>query len=59
MKYRPSIFTLNAPLQIVFFLFLSIWEKWKKEVKYAREIFTLSDGGELALDWLVHPESAP
>jgi abhydrolase domain-containing protein 1/3 len=54
MKYKPSLFTLNAQLQIVCFVFLSIWEKFKKEVKYTRKIFTLSDGGELALDWLVH-----
>lgn len=55
MKYKPSLFTLNAQLQIVFFILLSVWEKFRKEVKYTRKIFTLSDGGQLALDWLVHP----
>ena len=26
-----------------------------KKVKYTREIFSLSDGGELAVDWLINP----
>ena len=25
--------------------------------KYHREILTLSDGGEIALDWLIHPNA--
>ena len=27
------------------------------KLKYSREIFTLSDGGELAIDWVVNNET--
>lgn len=35
-------------------MILSIWENIRPSVKYNRKIFELSDGGELAIDWLIH-----
>lgn len=55
IKYKPSIFALNATMQLFWFGMLSIYEMLFGKVKYHRQIFELSDGGELALDWLIHP----
>lgn len=37
---------------------LSFVESLRKRIRYHRQIFELSDGGELALDWLIHPNQS-
>lgn len=54
MKYKPNLFALNATMQIVICTALSTINTFFKRVKYTREIFSLSDGGELAVDWLIN-----
>ena len=39
------------------FPWVELWQKATDKLKYTREIFTLSDGGECALDWVEHPNS--
>jgi len=58
MRYQPSFFTLTSNLQIFWFPLVELWQKATDKLKYTREIFSLSDGGECALDWIVHPDSA-
>jgi len=55
MRYKPWLFTLNNHVQGIFFCFVESLMYYFTNVKYAREIFELSDGGEIALDWIVHP----
>jgi predicted alpha/beta-fold hydrolase len=37
---------------------LSAKERVWMKIKYDRRIFELADGGELAMDWLVHPSDS-
>jgi len=55
MKYTPWLFTLNANAQGLVFMIMDVVYSFASKLKYRREIFELSDGGELALDWVVHP----
>lgn len=55
MKYKPSLFTLNEHLQLIVFCLMPLFERlFKDKVRYSRQIYGLKDGGELALDWMVH-----
>lgn len=55
LEYRPWIGAFNVHLQgIVFVIMQKIYELLGKK-RYHREILKLSDGGEIALDWLIHP----
>lgn len=55
LHYVPSIFALHSALQLILFLILETAESIIGKVKYRREIFKLSDGGEMGLDWVIHP----
>jgi len=60
MEYRPWIGALNVHMQGFVFVIIELWTDLcfslgKKQV-YEREIFELSDGGEIALDWLIHTQ---
>ncbi|CDW77448.1 embryogenesis-associated protein emb8-like [Stylonychia lemnae] len=54
--YTPYWCTLNAFTNCMIFLFCELASKLMKPVKYERELFTLSDGGTIALDWIVDHE---
>lgn len=58
MRYQPSFFTLTSELQVCWFPFVELWQKATDKLRYNREIFSLSDGGECALDWVEQPDSA-
>jgi predicted alpha/beta-fold hydrolase len=57
LRYQPSLFTLTSELQMFWFPWVELWQKATDKLKYTREIFTLSDGGECALDWVEHQNS--
>ena len=57
MRYQPSFFTLTSELQMFWFPWVELWQKATDKLKYTREIFGLSDGGECALDWVEHTNS--
>ncbi len=57
MRYQPSLLAPNAFMQVFWFCVLSLKEQLLPKIKYDRQIFELRDGGELAIDWLVHPSS--
>ncbi len=56
MAYVPYTLALNghcqAILSIIYELFLSI----RFPIKYEREMFTLSDGGTIGIDWVIDHE---
>ena len=55
MSYKPWFFALNVHAQGFFFCLIELWHQTFKKYKYNREILQLSDGGEIALDWIIHP----
>ena len=55
LKYSPWFLTISVHLQGIVFCLREIWFKTFKNYKYRREILELADGGEIAIDWLVHP----
>ena len=56
-EYTPYIFAWAMPLQgIILVLYQTIYETVFK-AKYARELFALSDGEKIAIDW--YEESCP
>lgn len=57
MKYKPSLWSLCASFQTLAYLALAATQLLKHKVRYQRRIFTLSDGGEIALDWVIHQDS--
>ena len=56
MYYTPYMLTLNGHLQAIFYLICEIIFKVYFPIKYEREIFRLSDGGQIALDWVIDHE---
>lgn len=57
MKFTPSIFFPSGHMQTIVLPFLTLKEYGRKHLwtyDYKREILELSDGGQIALDW-VHP----
>lgn len=55
-KYTPHWFTLNGALQCFLFIAVEVVLKLVYPIKYEREIFKLSDGGTIALDWVIDHE---
>ena len=56
MRYVPWLFALNGHLQGFFYCFAEIAMAAMTKLKFSRQIFEFSDGGETALDWLIHPD---
>ena len=53
MVYRPHFLALNNHIQFVMLLIYEAWFKTieRNQIRYDREIFTLKDGGQQAIDW--------
>jgi len=58
MEYKPWAGALNVHAQGFTFCAYEIWLKFFGKQLFEREILELSDGGEIALDWLVQKNSA-
>lgn len=56
LHYTPYMLTLNGHMQSFTYLFCEIYIKLFYKLKYEREIFKLSDGGTIALDWVIDHE---
>ena len=58
MKYKPHLFTLNGHVQgAIYFAYEVLYQKFATPLKYSREIVELFDGGQVGLDWLIHPHN--
>ena len=55
MKYQPHLFTLNGHVQGAVYFAFELFYQMFNPIKYSREIFELYDGGQIGLDWLIHP----
>ena len=55
MRYTPWLFALNGHLQGIFYCFTELCMAYMTKLKFSRQIFEFSDGGETALDFLIHP----
>lgn len=58
MEYKPWIGALNVHAQGFYYCLYEVLLPFLKKPLFEREILELSDGGEIALDWLVHPNAA-
>ncbi len=56
MTYTPYTLTFNGHMQAVICVVWEIILKFSYPIKYHREILTLSDGGTIALDWVLDHE---
>jgi predicted alpha/beta-fold hydrolase len=56
MRYTPWLFALNGHLQGIFYCFTEMCMAYMTKLKFTRQIFEFSDGGETALDFLIHPD---
>lgn len=56
MEYTPYTLTLNGHLQAIMSVICELVLKVRYPIKYKREMFKLSDGGTIALDWVVDYE---
>ena len=56
MTYTPYMLTLNGHWQAFIYMCCESVLKLYYPIKYEREIFVLSDGGTIALDWTVDHE---
>lgn len=55
-EYIPWFGAVNSLMQIVLYAFYEIRMKVAFPIKYEREMFNLSDGGTIALDWQIDHE---
>lgn len=55
-SYTPYWITLNGIIQCIIYILCEIYLKLFFPVKFERELFILSDGGTIALDWVVDHE---
>jgi hypothetical protein len=55
MHFQPWFFAVGVHLQGFAFCVREIYFKAFKKYEWSREILELIDGGEIALDWLIHP----
>jgi predicted alpha/beta-fold hydrolase len=52
MTYVPHALTLNGHLQAAIYIIVELlYVKLRQPLKYDRELFKLSDGGIIAIDW--------
>lgn len=56
IHYTPHMLTLNGHLQCLIYMICEVCFKIYFPIKYEREIFKLSDGGTIALDWMIDHE---
>ena len=56
MTYTPHTLAINGHMQAILSLFCEIYLNLFFSIKYEREMFTLSDGGTIALDWVIDHE---
>jgi predicted alpha/beta-fold hydrolase len=54
--YSSTPYLLNGNLQTLFFRFKQRMVHCPFIIKYERQLITLSDGGQLSLDWPIFPE---
>lgn len=60
MTYTPHWLALNGFCQCIMFVSCETWLKLFFPIKFQRELFVLSDGGTIALDWVIdHEEGFP
>ncbi len=52
MEYTPYTLTVNGHLQAIMSVICELVLKIRYPIKYKREMFTLSDGGTIAIDWV-------
>ena len=52
LQYVPHVFALNGHIQCCLYMWVELFQvKMRNVLKYERELFMLSDGGTIALDW--------
>eukprot|EP00347_Sterkiella_histriomuscorum_P006268 403353420 len=56
LTYTPYFLALSGNMQSFVYMWTEIFVKLISNVKFERELFTLSDGGTIALDWVVDHE---
>ena len=56
LYYTPYTFAFNGHLQAILCCILELFLNVYYPVKYERELFTLSDGGTIAYDWVIDHE---
>ena len=54
--YAPYWFTTSGVLQAIMSVVAEIFLKFAYPIRYERELFKLSDGGTIAIDWAVDSE---
>ena len=55
MRYTPWLFALNSHVQGALYTAMEVFLAYFTTLQFSKQIFELSDGGEIALDWLIHP----
>ncbi len=56
MSYTPHTLTLTGNMQSFIYGWSEIFIKWVFPFKFEREMFNLSDGGTIAIDWVIDHE---
>jgi predicted alpha/beta-fold hydrolase len=57
MTYTPYFLVLSGHIHCIFYILMEIiYKKWYFDLKFERESFKLTDGGTIALDWVVDHE---
>jgi predicted alpha/beta-fold hydrolase len=56
IHFTPHILALNTHIHTVSFMFVELYTKLVYRLKFERELFRLSDGGTIAIDWVLDHE---
>lgn len=56
LTYTPYFLALSGNMQSFVYMWTEIFTKMFTKVKFERELFKLSDGGTIALDWVIDHE---
>jgi predicted alpha/beta-fold hydrolase len=56
MSYTPYFLTLTGNMQSFIYAWCEIYFKFAFPYRFERELFTLSDGGTIAIDWVIDHE---
>ena len=54
--FIPYFLTITNQMQAIFYILTEIVFKLRFPLKFERELFSLSDGGTIALDWVIDQE---